>query len=81
MYLNERSLKDRPILILKIKEKLSALKKHKDIKCVWIPAHMGNVLSKIAKESIGKGEDARHLIPVTDFKSHWKTKLRVAVAE
>jgi hypothetical protein len=21
------------------------------------------------------------LIPVTDFKSHWKTKLRVAVAE
>jgi ribonuclease HI len=39
------------------------LKKHKkDIKCVWIPAHMGIVLNEIAdvlaKESIWKAEDA-----------------------
>jgi hypothetical protein len=62
-----------------------ALKTHKkDIKFVWIPAHMGIVLNEmadaLAKESIWKGEDAQYLIPDTDVKSYWKTKLG-AVAE
>jgi hypothetical protein len=40
------------VTILKIKEKLLALKKHKkDIKFVWIPAHMGIVLTEIADVS------------------------------
>jgi hypothetical protein len=78
--------KKHSILMLKIKEKLLALKKHKkDIKYVWIPAHMGIVLKKTAdvsvKESIPKGEDAQYLIPVTDLKSYCKTTLRVAVEE
>jgi ribonuclease HI len=76
MCLNERSLtKKHSILILKIKEKLLALKKHKkDIKFVWIPGHMGIVLNEIAdasaKESIRKGQDAQYLIRVTDLKSY-----------
>jgi ribonuclease HI len=41
--------KKNSILILKINEKLMALKKHKkNIKFVWIPAHMGVVLNEIA---------------------------------
>jgi hypothetical protein len=85
--LNERSLiKKHSILILKIKEKLLALKKcQKDNKFVWIPAHTGIVLNEIAdalaKEGIRKGEDAQYLIPGRDLKSHWKTKLRVATEE
>jgi hypothetical protein len=34
-----------------------------------------------AKERIRKGEDAQYLIRVTDLKSCWKTKLRVAATE
>jgi hypothetical protein len=54
---------------LQIKEKLLALKKRKkDIKFIWIPAHMAIVLKETgdgsAKESIRKGEDAQYLIPV-----------------
>jgi hypothetical protein len=84
MCLNERLLtKKHSILILKIKEKLLALRKHKkDIKSVWIPAHTGIVLNEIAdasaKESIRKGEDAQYLIPGRDLKSYWKAKLKVA---
>jgi ribonuclease HI len=79
--LNERSLtkKKHSILILKIKEKLLALKKHKmDFTFVWIPAHMGIVnetADELAKESIRKGEDAQYFIPDTDLKSYWKTKV------
>jgi ribonuclease HI len=68
MCLTERSLTNKhSIIILKIKEKLLALRKHKkDIKFVWIPAHMGIELNEIAyastKESIQKGEDAQYLI-------------------
>jgi ribonuclease HI len=53
MYLNERLLtKKHSILILKIKEKLLALRKHKkDIKFVWIPVHTGIVLNEIADVS------------------------------
>jgi hypothetical protein len=35
----------------------------------------------LAKESIQKGEDVQYLIPVTDLKSYWKTKLRVPAKE
>lgn len=63
------------ILILKIKAKLLALKKHKeDIKSVWIPAHMGIALIKITDASAM----VQYLMPVTDMKSYWKTKLQVA---
>jgi hypothetical protein len=55
------------------------------IKFVWIPVHMGIVVNETAdvsaKENIRKGEDAQYLIPVTDLKSYWKTKLRVAAEE
>jgi ribonuclease HI len=70
MCLNERSLtKEHSVSILKITEKLLALKKYeKDIKFVWIPAHLGIVLIEIADasatESIRKGEDVQCLIPV-----------------
>jgi hypothetical protein len=85
--LNERSLtKEHSISILKIKEKLLALMKHKkDIKLVWIPAHMGIVLKEVAdalaKDSIRKGEDVQYLILVTDLKSCWKTKPRAGAEE
>jgi hypothetical protein len=54
MCLNERSLtKEHLILILRIKEKLLALKKHKkkNIKSLWIPAHVDIVLNEIADAS------------------------------
>jgi ribonuclease HI len=76
MCLNERLLtKKHSILILTIKEKLVALKKHKkDIKYVWIPAHMGIALNEIAdglaKESIRNSEDVQYLMPVTDLKCY-----------
>jgi ribonuclease HI len=75
MCLNEKSLtKKHSILILKIKEKLLALRKHKkDIKSVLILAHTGIVLSEIdalAKECIQKGEDVQYLIPGRDLKSY-----------
>jgi hypothetical protein len=65
--LNERSLsKKHSVLILKVKEKLLALKEHeKDIKCVWIPCKMADVAPK---ESIRKGEEVQYLVPVTDLK-------------
>jgi hypothetical protein len=84
---NERLLtKKHSILILKIKEKLLALKKHKkDIKFVWIPAHMGTVLNETADVltmvSIQEGDDVQYLSPVTDLNSYWKTKLRVKAKE
>jgi hypothetical protein len=43
---------------------------------------MGIVFNEIAdasvKESIRKGEEVQHLIPVSDLKSYWKMNLRVA---
>lgn len=53
------------LILLKINEKLLALKNHKmDIKFVWIPVHMSIILNKIAdvsaKESFRKGEDAQY---------------------
>jgi hypothetical protein len=87
MCINVRSLtKKHSIFILKIKEKLPALKKHKEnINFVWIPAHMGIVLNEIAdastKDSIQKVEDVQYLIPATDLKSYWKIKLTVPTEE
>jgi hypothetical protein len=73
-------------LILKRKEKLSALKKHENnIKFAWIPAHTDIALNEIAdvsaKESIRIGEDAPYLIPDTDSKSYWKTEVNSVAAE
>jgi hypothetical protein len=49
------------------------------------PPHTGIVLNEVAdaltKESMWKGEDAHYLIPGTDLKSYWNTKLRVAAEE
>jgi hypothetical protein len=46
---------------------------------------MGTVRNEIAdalaKVSIRKGEDVQYLILVTDLRSYWKTKLRVAAKE
>jgi ribonuclease HI len=70
MCLNEISLaKKHSILILKIKENILTLKKHKkDIRSVWIPANMGIVLNEVAnalaRETIQKGEDVQYLIPL-----------------
>lgn len=51
----------------------------------WILAYMGVVLNEVAdalaKESIRKGEGVQYLILVTDLKSCWKTKLRIAAEE
>jgi hypothetical protein len=49
MCLNEKSFTTKlSILILRMKEELLALKKHKkDIKFVWIPAHMSIVLCEM----------------------------------
>jgi hypothetical protein len=52
MFMKERSLtKEQSVLIPEVKEKLLALKKQKDINCVWIPAYMGIVVSKMAVAS------------------------------
>jgi ribonuclease HI len=53
MCLNEKSLtKEHSVLILRIKEKLLALKKYKkDIKLVWIPGHMDIVLNEVTDVS------------------------------
>jgi hypothetical protein len=76
---NNNNNKKHSILILKIKEKLLASKKHKkDIKLVRIPVHRGILLNEIAAASateiIRKGEDVQYLILDTELKSYWKTK-------
>ena len=49
---------------------------------IWVPSTILNKIADVsAKESIRKGEDAQYLIPVTDLKSYWETKLRVAAKE